>query len=88
MEDQITVTLTARGLKNPESAVRAVTALFMRSMYLVDGEPGEFCVEITSVKPGAAGPERTVLADGGRWRRERDSNSRGTEPNGVSSAAP
>jgi hypothetical protein len=67
--DQIEVTVTARGLVEPNLAAQHVVNLLKRSMYLVNGKPGEFEVTISATAPGMTRPQRTVLA-GGEWRRE------------------
>lgn len=76
------VTITIRGVRNPETAERHVTNMLKRSLYLVDSLPGEFGARID-------GPSESIELDENReWQRVRDSNSRGCDPNRASNAAP
>lgn len=38
--------MTVRGLRNPEAAVRQAVRMLKRSLYLVEGKPGEFGARI------------------------------------------
>lgn len=42
MADDVTVTVTIRGLANPDVAANAVVNFIRRALYYVDGIPGEF----------------------------------------------
>jgi hypothetical protein len=85
MEGEITVTVTVRGLKNPDAAAMPVVNMIKRSMHMVEGIHGQFGAEIAVEAPGRS--EHLILA-GYEWQRVRDSNSRGSDPNCASDAAP
>lgn len=77
MEGEIRVSVTVRGLREPNLAAMTVVNQVKRSLFMVNGDAEDFGAVIESVAPGMCEPERIVLDDG-EWRRERDSNSRGT----------
>ncbi|MCW2930005.1 MAG: hypothetical protein JWM19_967 [Actinomycetia bacterium] len=87
MDDELKVTVTVRGVRNPHVAVTRIMNLLKRSLYLIDGEEGSFTARIDA--PGVS----IELDENREWQvaegqRVRDSNSRGGDPNRVSTAAP
>lgn len=46
MDDEVTVTVTMRGLADPATAALQVVNFMKRAMYQVNGRPGEFSAVI------------------------------------------
>lgn len=80
--DEVTVTVTVRGLLDGQQGETAITSMIKRALYMVDGAPGQFGARIE-------GPSGAIELDGnGEWQRARDSNPRGSDPNLLSGQAP
>jgi hypothetical protein len=62
MDDpEVIVTVRMRGLARPEEAAHHVSMMLKRSLYQVDGRPGEFTAEIESVVPLPLPEQRIVI---------------------------
>ena len=83
MGDELKITITVRGVLQPTVARTRIVMMLKRALYLVDGIPGKFTARIDGAPGGSI-----ELDENREWRRVRDSNSRGCDPNTLSGRAP